>query len=300
MPSLIESLKYRLPKSGNLDSRFNRADLLKAGSESNYDRLVFVNQMGFGLVDSLHLPVGSWAIWNRPNFAIPNFPEGETVTHSRLGLYYSRGNEDPSHNGAILRMSYEPVTEEEFKRDLASFTKYYIERPRVWGFPSRLMTADGWQYPVAIGGGAVLGSAIGVLTEGTGTIFTNWVNLAYPLTGIIGALHASSELWAKRHIPALNQYMSGQTAESTLVTEQNRIIEVLIQRELYAALQNEDITITPEDFVGKIYRQMPYSLRQRRAAEITSVRTAGSDSDKIPEVALPHMLGVAKAILAIA
>lgn len=183
---------------------------------------------------------------------------------------------------------------------MASFTKYYIERPRVWGFPSRAMTADGWQHFVAYGGGAVLGSAIGFFVDGTLGSVSNGAALAIPSAGLSGILHASSELWAKRHIPHINQYMSGQTAEATLVTEQNRIIEVLIQRELYATLQNEGLTITPEDFLGKIYHQLPYSLRQRRAAEITSVRTAEDGSHKIPDVALPYMLGVARAVLAIA
>lgn len=294
----IEALQYRLPAIDYLDQHHNRGDLLKDGSF--YDWLVLVEQMGFRQGESLPAKKGTWEIWERPYFAIPNFPEGETVIHSSLGKYRRWGNEGPSYNAAILRTSYEPIPAEEFRRDLASFTRFYVERARLWGFPSRLMTADGLQHLAAYVGGVVLGGAMGFFVDGTLGSVTNGAVLAIPSIGLSGVLHASSEWWAKRHIPHINQYMSGQTAEDTLVKEQNRITEVLIQRELYVALQNEGFAITPEDFTRKIYGQMPYSLRQRRAAEITSARTAESDSDKIPEIALPNILGVARVILTVA
>lgn len=254
MPSLIEALQYRLPKTGYLDQHDNRGNLLKEDwGFYFYDRLVFIEQMGFRQGESLSAKKGTWEIWERPFFAIPNFPEGETVIHSSLGEYRRWGNEGPSHNGAILRMSYEPVPKEEFIQDLASFTKYYIERPWVWGFLSRLMTVE---------------------------MIVEW--------------------WAKRQIPHINQYMSGQTAENALVAEQGHIGAVLVQRELFGALQKENIELTPEQFLRRIYPHIPLPLTQRRVAEITGAQVAGDESPKITEVALPYMLGVAKAILAVA
>lgn len=303
MQSLIEALQYRLPTTGYLDSRFNRTDLLKR-DWVNYDRLLFVDQMGFRLSGDLTLRKGNWEIWERPHFAIPKFPEGETVTHSRLGLYRDHGRPDypdqkDGYKAAILRTSCEFVSEEEFKRDLASLTRLYIERPHLWGFPSRLMTADGWQH-IAVGiGGAVLGGAIGFFATGELTYAGLGTGLIAPSMGLSGILHASSEWWAKKHIPAINQYMSGQTAEATLVEEQVYITTALIQREVYTALQNEGFAITPEKFL-QIYAQMPYSLRQRRAVEIIRARRGVDDSGKIPEVVLPNMVGVARAILAVA
>lgn len=100
-------------------------------------------------------------------------------------------------------MSREPYSSNEFTEDLEVFTKCFIERPRLWGFPSQaLTTIDGVTLSVSAGLilGRVLGADIGIAVG----------------PSVYAALWWLSERFARSRIPNLDQYIAGDSVTTVL------------------------------------------------------------------------------------
>ncbi len=80
----------------------------------------------------------------------------------------------------------------------------------------------------------------------------------------------------------------GSNATHTLQEQQDHNTKVAIQKELYSAMQQEGLDLSPEQFLRTVFKNMPDSLVEKRKEEI-------KDQDaKIPRDSLPKMLAVAQ------
>lgn len=268
----VDSEAYKLPTqhdslNGSYRLRFDLqeqqgffSDLPQAAQE-----LGFVRMADFSTKETV------WQIYDRPDHPVPNFPDGETTISSTLALYAP----EQGYSRALLRAStksYYPW--DEWMEDLDAFTRHFVERPRLLGFPSKAMT-DILIYPAAALGGVILGGAAAYLT----TSPELWTNATYGTTPgaaiaviISGFLHNISERYARKQISDLTQYFGGDNARNVLYGEKRHRITVEVQKELYAALQKEGVSLEPDQFLENIYGQLPSSLVLKRHAEIEQAK----------------------------
>lgn len=267
----VETEAYKGPKYGTLNESFHLRYDLRGDRGSFQDLPDLAQEMGFVRDGNLSTKKAVWEVYDRPNHPVPNFPEGETIVSSTLALYKTGEGLTPR---AILRTSTEPYPSEEFMRNLQAFTKHFVERPRILGFPSQLLSS--WRSLFGgLAAGTVLLSAADYYTVQsiTGT-FINGGAILGEIGGTVagGALWALSEVHARRQISDLSQYSAGNTARDVLNGERYHNVSVDIQRELYGVLQQKGVDLNPDQFLEKIYGQLPTALVQKRHTEVDQAR----------------------------
>lgn len=203
---------------------------------------------------------------------------------------------------AILRTSRKPYPSYEFSRDLAAFTKHYIERPRLLGFPSQELTRMRHVFTAAAVGIVTLSAADYYFVQSIPGNVVNFGTIAGEMAGlaVYGALWALSERHARRSISNLGQYTAGDGAQSTLLGERYHNVRVDIQRELFQALQQEGAGLTPDQFLEEIYGQIPQALVNRRHAEVEQARYPKLDSPRETRNSLPQLIQVAHVLQQVA
>lgn len=257
---------------------------------------VYLPEKAFGFL-RVSTPLGStggdkgvWNISERPNYTTPIVLEleGDITTHTMLGIY-DRGK---TENSVVLRVSDEPIDPNEFKSDLKAFTKHYIHRPWIWGFPSRLLTDWRGQIAGLVAGTAAVTAVSSMLAAPEGRTDAAMLGLMTGITVTTCALLALdlwSERFAKRRVANLDQYMAGSSAVQYLTQERARVNDLLTERDFDAALKTSGIAIEPS-LCDQIYREMPQSLVRARLDERTQKVQPGSSD------ALPRMVNVARAM----
>ncbi len=114
----VESKKYRVPE-GNVFPNIkphNLNNLLKIADVLGFARYC----------PSISTEKSQWWVFERPAHKVPNFPRGSTRICSSLAVY-GIGLEKSTY--AILRISPETHSAEEFENDLKVFTGLFIEIP---------------------------------------------------------------------------------------------------------------------------------------------------------------------------
>lgn len=287
----VDSEVYKVPERFRTlaDSRDLYHEVTEPGDFSDLPQLA--QELGFKKVrPPIFMERPFWHFYDRPNHAVQNFPGGVTRISSTLALYAARepvdmieaseqGSrlaryEDPNYTHAILRTSTEPYSVGEVKKDSKAFTRHYIERPRLLGFPSQELTKNRHLLTTAVIGMVLLGAADYYTVQ---TIAGSPINLGAiigegggPL--IFGILRALSERYARGQISDLSQYTAGDRTRNILLGERHHAVEVDVQTELYQSLQGEGVDLTPDDFLEKIYGQIPQELVNRRHAEVDQVK----------------------------
>lgn len=252
---------------------------------------------------------GTWLVQERLDYGVPNFPEGETVTHSMLAQYEPSDKSGDSDRPGLLRMSEEPFSQEDFYNDLAAVTQHYVERPLIIGFPSRIMTRRATHIVaamlgVAIGFGSGFGAAAAtgtpLLSAGLwGTIGETLGVFSFP--AVTGTLNSAAEWRARRRISALDQYFAGDKIPFVLGQERTHANHATVQRELYGVLKQKSPTLTPEAFLQHAYRQMPNALLAERIKEVEQqqIRQQQPELEQlVKEGILPDLVKVAEILLA--
>lgn len=309
--STVEKEAYK-PPSENYDSlarsRHLRDDITEPG---NFDDLPQIaEELGFQRVTPslLTRKPRHWQVWVRPNHDVPNFPDGATRVSSTLAIYDNTRmaiiNRIPvisdkpvelRFTHAILRTSREPYSPDECARDLDAFTRHYIKRPRILGFPSQELTKLRYAF-VALGAGMVLGVVADYHTvQSVPPGSAN--NFGAPIGGMAGlalyvAAAALGERHASRQISDLKQYIAGDGAREVLLGERHHVVRVAIQRELYQVLQQEGVNLTPDQFLHKIYEQIPPALVNKRHAEVEQAKYPKLDSPRKIGNSLPQLIEV--------
>ena len=303
----VELATYRIPEPGSRNSNYLsdsynfRRDITKGGYHDNLRDYRFFPGLAqeVGLREDIEVPTkkGVWHIYEGMDLGIPNFPDGETTVNEALALYEK--GEKLTH--ALLRLEpghlENPFTPWDLADDLKTFTKYYIERPRLLGFPSETLTRGGTHLLFCLGGVSA-GYTLGYMLSGgdqNAALIGADIGIVIP-AGPTASLGWISERWARGKIPHKDHYMSGDNANKTLSEQREHIIHTSIQRELYSALQQRGATLTPDQFLKDIYAQMPSNLVNRRRQEIERDRYPERYTDGLPAEALPRMVAVAEVL----
>src|SRR3989344_4128225 len=81
--------RYKLPSKDSLNQAQTRSLGLNPDYDSDFSYLkTTALKRGFDEFHSFSTSKGgSWHLLERPNYPIPNFPTGETNTHSALAIY---------------------------------------------------------------------------------------------------------------------------------------------------------------------------------------------------------------------
>lgn len=304
MATPIEQATYHVPEpdhySNYLSSSYSfRRDVTKGGYGNNprrYENLpILAQEIGLRSDKDVSTRHGVWHIYEGSDLAIPNFPTGDTRVNEALALYERDGN----LTNAILRLqlgrTQEPFTVENLADDLEAFTKYYIERPHLRGFPSEVLT-QGKTHMAIFLGGIPVGGAIGYLVSGgdfTAASFGALIGETVPAS-ITASLWGLAEKRARGKIPHKDEYISGDSAAGVLAGQKEHIVQTSIQRELYSALQQRGTTLTPDQFMSDIYAQMPSVLVSKRREEIERVKYPEKYTNGVEDEALTKMVGVAQ------
>lgn len=264
---------------------------------SNLNDLPLIAQeLGFQRIADFSTRNSRWQVFDRQSHLVPNFSVAATRISSTLAVYDRKG--ELTH--AILRTSRKPFQSEDFTRDLAAFTKHYVERPRLLGFPSELLT-NGKTHLAIFGGGIPVGGAIGYLASGGDITVASLGALAgetIPVS-ISASLWALSERHARRQISSPEQYVTGDSAQGTLLNERYHNVTVDIQTELYRALLEEDADLDPNQFLEKIYGQIPRALVIERHAEVEQTKYPRLDSPRETGNSLSRLIEVSHVLQSI-
>lgn len=312
MSTPVEQAAYHVPKPGH-DSNYYylsnsysfRRDVTNGGYDNNpylYKHLpILAQEIGLRSDNDVPTRHGTWHIYEGLDLAIPNFPDGDTRVNEALALYERDGN----LTNAILRVQpgndREPFTAEDLAEDLEAFTKYFIERPRYFGFPSGILTQA--KTHALIYSTFIPGAVIGFFAfpEGSRESASIVGMVAGPLSsGVTAGLWGLAERRARGKIPHKDEYMSGNHVAVVLVQQKEHIVQTSIQRELYSALQQRGTTLTPDQFLNDIYAQMPSVLVSKRKEEIERVKNPEKYTNVLEDEALSKMVGVAQILQSVA
>lgn len=304
MATPVEQAAYHIPEpdhySNYLSSSYSfRRDVTKGGYGNNprrYENLpILAKEIGLRSDKDVPTRHGTWHIYEGIDLAIPNFPDGDTRVNEALALYERGGN----LTNAILRLQpghdREPFTVEDLADDLEAFTKYYIERPRFFGFPSEILTQAKTHLLIYLT--FIPGVAIGLFAFPEGIReSTSYVGMAAgPLSSAVTvSLWYLAERRARGKILHKDEYMSGDNAAGVLAQQKEHIVQTSIQRELYTALQQRGTTLRPDQFLNDIYAQMPCVLVNKRKEEIERIKYPEKYTNGVEDEALPKMVGVAQ------
>ena len=244
---------------------FNPQDLLR---RRDYNLVPgMAKRLGFQPNGTLEAQNTNWDLYVLNNLKVPNFGVGATVINSRIAVV-EQGDENPY---AVMRISDRIIPEPGFRRDLEAFTRFYIERPKFFGIPSRifhsrestitlsLVTAAG-----LVAGGALAYSATGDVFLGlTGSAVGAWVVL---LTTMVAM--GWGEKRASKSISHTNEYVTGFHIENALNTLEDHIVDTGVKRELHVKLEEQGFRMTPERFVEEVYSAIPEDLKNKRRGEL--------------------------------
>ncbi|EKD84816.1 MAG: hypothetical protein ACD_38C00154G0003 [uncultured bacterium] len=244
---LIESTKYKLPDSSRhlpknprpLARPDIRNDLVEGDPGVMFSSLEpLMGELGFCEDKKFRDRVsrkGRWRIWTRV-VDIPNFPEGETRVNSFLAYY--KPDKIATAPRVLLRQSLSSLDEEEISKDLAEFTRHFVERPTLRRLPNTaLANQRGFQYAESAALGALVGGVVQALrgrgvSEGRNPSVARGVligGIAFPV--ITGALHYMGERSARSRIPRIDQYQAGEYVWDALVAEFRHRLTVSIQQD---------------------------------------------------------------------
>lgn len=289
----VENQAYKPPGyySTLAHSSYYKDDIIRPNHLNDTPRIA--KELGFTRVADFPTKKSQWQVFERPEHDVPNFPDGSTRISSSLAVYGTK--EELTH--AILRTSEEPYESyqpEEFTKDLAAFTKHYVERPRLLGFPSQELARQ-WNAFASLAVGAVSLSVVDYYTIQSipGSLF-NGGSLFGGMAGPVvhGLLYVLAEKHAKRQISHLDQYVAGERVLWTLEGERYHNIKVIAQRELYQALLKEGADLSPNQFLEKIYGQIPEALIEQRYAEIKQAQYPELDSPRETGNSFPKLVEV--------
>ncbi|MFA5933256.1 MAG: hypothetical protein WCV81_03245 [Microgenomates group bacterium] len=290
MAHTVEGEAYKAPEGYSTlahSSNF-KYDVLKPAHLNNLPQIA--RELGFTSVGDFPTKESQWQVFERPEHDVPNFPDGSTNISSSLAIYGT--GEELTH--AVLRTSPELHPRAEFERDLLSFTKHYMERPRLLGFPSQELSRVRTVF-IALAAGTALMSAADYYTIHSlqGSII-NVGSVLGEMCGpaAYGIYWGLSEKHARRSISHPEQYVTGERVQWTLEGERYHNVTVAIQKELYQALQQEETELTPDQFLEKIYGQIPQGLVQQRHAEIEQIKYPRLDTQEKTANSLPKLIEV--------
>lgn len=211
---------------------------------------------------------GSWDIYERRDYEMPGFPEGSTTVHAMLGLY---GTEKGTSQ-ALLRISGERFGDDEFYANIQKLTRKYIERPRVFGFPSKASSSlSGFVYSMLAG--ITVGAGIGYL----GDLGNEWIAVGAIMgeisaPAIYGVQYALGNRYAKSGLP-FDELVAGNSVEGVLEADKFYQSVVPVKKELYNRLKDEGLIDTPQEFIENVYNRnvwpglVELRLQERRAEE---------------------------------
>jgi hypothetical protein len=300
MDSILEGNRFNLPTGGAV-SEYSGSPLKEIGECSkDYSKLVSkakAVEFGFpptGPLLELKGRKGNWIVLSRPNHITPEFPEGETEHSYSLGIY----EREEKMSAAVLRVTDDPLDPETFAQDLENITKFYAERPKIFGYPSKLSSASTAVFTHMFGAMGLTG----LVTHMLGA----------PLEGVMASLIPSqivgatlgvqnmlfSEKFAKKGVGNLDQLYTGFNVEHLLDCEHSHALRVSVQRELYRLLQEDGREVSPEDFLQNVYPQIPSLLLTERRKELELQKKA-QDHGVVPEETetLENIVSVAKMLL---
>jgi len=220
--------------------------------------------LGLARMGSVSTKYSDWEVYTRSNHEVPNFQAESTRFNSALGIYKGEGNRANS----ILRISAESIPSDEFAHDMEVFTKHYIERPGILGFPSRFLSETKWQAGLVMPAAALATAGVYLIRPESGVINAGYVIGTIVEIAGYGLLWHLSEQHARNQISALDQYIAGSGVEQALYREKQHTIKVAIQADIYDTLLQEGRELTPDQFL-EIYDQIPVSLKGKREAEVT-------------------------------
>lgn len=239
-----------------------------------------------------------WHVTGGNSIDIPDFPDGGKEMHLAVAQYKDPGDNRDVASNVVIRMSEHNFTLDELNADLEIFTRYYVERPQILGFPNKIGVSGVGPFVASIGTGLVAGIAghsilgeLGVLLGAAGI---------GPLGGGVEVAFAKvGEKLAKRKLPHKDQYIAGDKASQVLSVIQNHMIRTSVQRELYGALQQSGMEMDPERFLTDVYDQMPSRLLVKRMEEMEATKYPQRFSGELPEpIAISRMVKVAQALQA--
>lgn len=287
MATAVERAAYKLPEGS----------ITLAGSYQFKDDLSQPHELsalpeiarGLGFLKIYDLPTNRsrWEVFDRPNYEVPNFPDGATQISSTLAVY---GHNEGQLTHAVLRTSTKPYRLSKFIQDVVAVNNHFVERPRIFGYPSQELTRmRHWITFLVVG--TVVGSAADYFFNySLGDSIVNLGAIAGEIGGpvVFGALWQHSEKRAKRSISDLKQYSAGQSARAVLLGERYHKVTVDMQRELYVQLQQVDPELTPDQFLENIYGQIPNALVAQRRTEVEQAGEGGNS--------LPKLIAVSNAL----
>lgn len=219
---------YRSPEYGT-STLAHKADfeyaIIKPGNFDDLPRIA--EELGFSRSPDFPTRRSHWQIYGRPQCDIPNLLDVPTKISSSLALYDTE--EELTH--AILRTAKKPYSPDEFARDLSAFTRHFIERPRLLGFPSQELTKDR-TVAAAMIAGTIVGALVAPYIVGEEQSFLVFLDVlnGTALGGFGSAgLRALSERRARRSISHPEQYIVGDDVRNTLAGEDShrRLVALL-------------------------------------------------------------------------
>ncbi len=269
----IDLEQYKPPISLTVDSQYglHLADVVDFAQTIDPKT---IEQIGFTPMSNVRGRRGHWKVFERSNYPIPNFPEGETLINSALALY--DGFRPSQH--VILRTSTEQINPLDFNRNVADITRFYIERPDFPKFPMRFKDVPFLHALGSAGLGAVLSRGVLLLTESAQNQpdYVLWVASGFTVgalvpLGLLGINHVRQGFF-KEKLP-LHQYSVTNQALKMLDAEEEYAANSLLQREIYQALQQKKIDIQPRDFLYRVYATLEdHPLAEVRREELKAQR----------------------------
>ncbi|MDO8619581.1 MAG: hypothetical protein Q7R49_06655 [Candidatus Daviesbacteria bacterium] len=292
---------YKVPEADTLIQRVYSSNEILADVAKDFDftpQARRAQQLGFKESTDWSMKKGHWRVFERFNHQVPNFPEGETTTHSLLAFY--DGQRPFQH--AILRtrvsMGVLPGTYmHEFHGDVEKITNFYVERADFPKFPITGNEVGLSWFGSVVSGGAIF-SQIPKFLDSSGSGEVILATLGGLITGevvpfaILG-MNKLLEKGLKAKLSDLTEYSVGQQVSNVLYHEDNYISEVKLQRELYKAIQDKGISLDSEEFLRNVYDTLAVGpLAEERLEEIKAemggdMRTESLSKQRLIKAALP-------------
>lgn len=290
----VENQKFMLPDDyGTLAGSIVgvKYELLKTGDFQDLPQLA--REMGFTNGEDVSTKKGHWRVYQRVNHAVANFADAPTIINSTLAIY----DTGDKLTQVVLRTSLEANPHANVGVDLDIFTKSFIERPWIFGATPRVLTSFVPGILGSMAGGVLVGGVLGY-DASSGQLISSHL----PLLGELGApaIYAASNLllerMARRKLSDLKEYSIGRHARTLLHSERHHTVSVAIQSEVFDALKEGDPDLSPEQFLNKVYGQLPPELIQRRVKEVEEARYAQQFAVGEASNALPNLIGIARVL----
>ncbi len=306
----IESYRFNPLGRGNLWGRvYLKGQLDQRGEYFGLKEKI--DGLEFQTLGALDTKSGGWGIYGRFNHQIPEFPEGGDKYNSALGLYYSKDLPEVCQQ-IVLQHSLAPINRARFADTLKNVSGYYLERPLIKGLTSKVNTIN----PLFVGAtGLIVGGIIGgfeiqiIPYESIPNeklmlpLVKGMIIGAYGGMGLSFPLNFAGELSARLHIKDKSELIVGGEAKRVLDLEYEHLFEVLNQREIYSAIEEETssgvmVNLRAGDFLWRVYRRLDLELNRARMRELEQERGLRRD-EMAPRIknALPRLISAARDIV---